>query len=377
MGATQRREAQSTTTDRARRGATGAPARARGGRRRWTAVAVVTGAVLLAGACSSSGGTAQESTTTSALGAALGGFLPTADLESVEESVERTSTTDRGRLHVQLTIAGTGMIDGELLQADGAFVLSDDLAELEITPGRIGKAGGLEPSRGVAHGSDIYVQDEAAAALLGVTTPWMRYLDPCGDDGLGQGFVPFGGADALTLLDVAGSSGSAVTEVGEEKVAGFPAVHFRTEVDLGAAVKAFSQDCAGDWAAFEGSSVPLDLWIHTTSGVVMREVLTFDLEDFLERTDPETAAEVAGLGGTLEYRVEFYDLGSEDIAISVPGDDEVTEVTKQEYEAAGEGESATADKVSTGDDDPTGAQRTTTTTTAPRTPRTTASDWGD
>ena len=281
------------------------------------------------------GCTAAEPTSTSGTstpGGALGAQLPVGDLEAVGASADRARSSDTGRILVSVRVVGTDAIDGELLRIEGSFAIGDDLASLTLTPGPMGEQGGLTASSAVAHGSDVYVEDPAVVEALGVDTDWVLYVDECGVEGLGQGLVPFGGADALSLLDTVAASGAEITEVGEEKVAGFDAVHFAGTVDLGAAVALAAPDCESEWAAFEGSSVPIDVWVHTTSGVVMRELLTFELEDFLGRTDPDSAAIGSGLGGSVEYRVDFFDLG-EPVDIEVPTDDEVTEVTREEYEA--------------------------------------------
>jgi hypothetical protein len=154
----------------------------------------------------------------------------------------------------------------------------------------------------------------AAAALalkgLGITQPWLK-LDTRTLESLhGINFGPITAAknvEPTQYLDFL-QGATVVTKVGSDQVDGAATTHYRTTVDLNAAVKKTSGDAAvainRDIASFQSPLIPVEVWIDgqglvrkltaalglkaTTSGAAFHAQLTFTFSGFGTPVDTST-----------------------------------------------------------------------------------------
>ncbi len=267
-------------------------------------------------------------------GADLGAVVPVASAEFLGESARRTEELSSGRMTFVMSIEGSGLFDGEIVRLDQQFDTERGLVSYSVTPGgALGELAGIDERQAVVDRETVYLKSKRVAAELGVATTWVRFRDPCGaSDALSN--MPFGGADASSVLEALGAAGD-VEEVGTEEIDGRRVKHYRGEVDLARGDGGTGADVACPSSSTMGSVIaPMDVWIDEAVGVVLREEIRVGLEEMMAASGEDIPKRMESmLRGTVLFELTFRDLGAP-VTIRLPVPSQVTDVTKADVDRA-------------------------------------------
>jgi hypothetical protein len=257
----------------------------------------------------------------------LGRAVPEATPQYLAAAAARTAELTSGAFALGIGLSeGSGLLDGQLLAAEGEFDTASGRSKMRLDGGII--AGTTEL---ITAGGTTYVATEGLGGLLAggqaVSTPWIAYESPA--DGSGASVVPFvGSGGASSFLASLRGAGGTVTEVGTDTIDGVAVRHYRGTIDPAAATQAAPEARSG-LAQLGTDPFPVEAWIDD-DGIVRRLELS-----------PSLGAGAGALGalgaaGGLMITVELRDLGRP-VTIDVPPASEVTRVDPSTVSGLGAG----------------------------------------
>ncbi len=315
------------------------------------AVALAAGALLVAAGCadkrnetagtdgaSSSSTTSAPSGTTAgtsrgAIGAQSGGsgglgrLVPEATPAYLAAAAARTGEVTSGAFTLTVGLSGgQGLLDGDLLKADGAFETASARSRMTLDGGAVGGTGEI-----VTAGDTTYVKTDGLGRLLTsgrtIATPWISIAGGAGT-GRSTSVVPFvGTGGARSLLSTLRGVGGQVREAGTDTIDGVAVTHYAGTIDPAAATAA-DPTAGGALAQLGTGPIPVEAWVDA-DGIVRRLELQPDLAG---ASGLGALGAIGALGGDdpgstprLTLAVELRDVG-QPVTIDVPPADQVTAV---------------------------------------------------
>lgn len=217
---------------------------------------------------------------------------------------------------------------------EGSFDLRDDRSLLRIT--FLGELGGDGEDASapdslqlelLADGSQLYLHMPFLASAAPRGEEWFSVdADDLAELGEIGGGLGLGASDPIQTLEYLRGASDDVEEIGEEPVGGVDTVHYRTTVDLEAAVamtpasrRQLVIDAVGQFHEQFGTvHIPLDAWIDD-DGLARRIRYELDLATTKDTGDvPE--------GAIMSFTMELFDYGAA-VEIAPPPSEEVTDLT--------------------------------------------------
>ena len=324
-----------------------------GARRRLAASAVVAGVVLVGAlGCAdkrtdAAGGSAPSSTAASSTpggttggtsrgavgvqsGGASGGLgrmVPEATPAYLAAAAARTGEVTSGAFTLTVGLSGgQGLLDGDLLKADGAFETGSARSRMTLDGGAVGGTGEI-----VTVGDTTYVRTDGLGRVLtggrAIPTPWISIAGGAGG-GRATSVVPFvGTGGARSMLSTLRGAGGQVREAGTDTIDGVAVTHYTGTIDPAAATAA-DPTAGGALAQLGSGPIPVEAWVDA-DGIVRRLELQPDLAG---AAGLGALGALGALGGDdpgttprLTLTVELRDI-DRPVTIDVPPADQVTPV---------------------------------------------------
>jgi hypothetical protein len=295
-------------------------------------VPVVLATVLLLAGCSSepttstsspagdAGGGEETTTTAGSSTAAAEERLAVAPAATVAAGSARTTFTATlvdagGPGSGTVTFGGDGEIDFEAQRASSR----SDLSELLAAGGADDVDGEMES---VVDGTISYLRSPFFTAMVGAPTPWIR-IDPAALESVtGMDMSQLSGLTSndpnAQLAFLAGVVEGSVEELGAGEVRGTPTTRFRAKVDLRKAAE--DAGAVTDPAQFEQ-------FVATLGGSDLAVEVELDDDDRVRLLSYEHQLPTETGGGRQQIELEYFDFGA-DVDISLPPDDQVTDLTE-------------------------------------------------
>jgi hypothetical protein len=287
---------------------------------------LIAGVLLLAGCSSdqppSSTGDAEDREETTTTGSATAGAeerLAAAPAATVAAGTARTTFT---ATLIDVGGAGSGTVsfggDGEIDFEGQRASSRSDLTEVLRTGGMEGVDGEMES---VIDGSISYLRSPFFTTMVGAPTPWIR-IDPAALESVtGMDMTQLSGLTSndpnAQLAFLAGVVEGSVQEVGASDVRGTPTTRFRATVDLRKAAE--DAGAVTDPAQFEQ-------FVTTLGGSELTVEVDLDDDDRVRLLSYEHQLPAESGGGRQQIALEYFDFGT-DVDISIPPDDQVTDLT--------------------------------------------------
>ncbi len=212
-----------------------------------------------------------------------------------------------------VSFGGEGEIDFENQRASSR----SDLTEL-LRNGEMGDIDGELES--VVDGPVSYLRSPFFTTMVGAPTPWIR-IDPAAlESATGMDMTQLSGLTAndpnAQLAFLAGVVEGSVEELGAGEVRGTPTTRLRATVDL--------REAAEDAGAVSDPQV-FEQFIASVGGGELVVEVDLDDDDRVRRLTYEHRLPAEGGGGHQRVELEYFDFGA-DVAISLPPDDQVTDL---------------------------------------------------
>ncbi|MFN8040393.1 MAG: hypothetical protein U0Q07_14370 [Acidimicrobiales bacterium] len=257
----------------------------------------------------------------------LGRLVPEATPAYLAAAAARTSEVTSGAFTLTVGLSGgQGLLDGDLLKADGAFETASARSRMTLDGGAVGGTGEI-----VTVGDTTYVKTDGLGRLLtggrAIATPWISITGAAGG-GRAASVVPFvGTGGARSMLSTLRGAGGQVREAGTDTVDGVAVTHYTGTIDPAAATAA-DPTAGGALAQLGTGPIPVEAWVDA-DGIVRRLELQPDLAG---ASGLGGLGAIGALGGDdpgstprLTLAVELRDIG-QPVTIDVPPADQVTPV---------------------------------------------------
>lgn len=322
--------------------------------------------VLVAGACGSDDGGEQVSIDDDRDTSEPDAADPPAEVDGryLAKAAADTLEAETGRFEMTMTFGGqmegndldmamtmTGSYDTSI----PATTMSMDMGDLFAEMAALAEAEGEDTTGMDILGDDLSMEMIQIDSMLYLRMPMLSALggmlgggtEDMGDqwiavdmDDMGAGVDEFGGGvssmDPSLYLEMLEGAGAEVTELGPVDVRGTATTGYSVDVSVSEAIAAqadeetaaelesqLEQLGAGDLGDLE---IPMEIYIDS-EGEVRRVVIDMSFAD-MASTIPDLGTGAAELGDlSMSMTIDFFDLGSDDIVIEAPPEDEIVDMS--------------------------------------------------